>query len=110
MYITTKVCHCQGILLHVLLELESYKYGRVISSVSLSWPESCQTLGNHTGYGVEIGTLEFGSERIPRSLLLGKRANTKWYYSLRSEDSPRFAMENFNYRKTGVTFYFAVRG
>ena len=85
-------------------ELESYKYGRVISSVSLSWPKSCQTFGNHTGYGAEAGALEFGSECIPRSLLLGKRANTEWYYSLRIEDSPRFAAENFNYRKTGVTF------
>ena len=103
-YLTTKVCHCQGILLHIILESESYKYGRVISSVSLSWPKSCQTLGDHTGYGAEVGTLEFSSECIPHSLLRGKRANTEWYYSLRIEYSPRFAAENFNYRKTGVTF------
>jgi hypothetical protein len=40
--------------------------------------------------------LEFGSERIPRSLLRGKRANDKRYSSLRIEDSPQLAAESFN--------------
>ena len=42
--------------------------------------------------------------RLNSVVLRGKRANTEWYYSLRIEYSPRFAAENFNYRKTGVTF------
>jgi hypothetical protein len=40
--------------------------------------------------------LEFGSERIPRSLLRGKRAHDKRYCSLRIEDSPQQAAESFN--------------
>jgi hypothetical protein len=40
--------------------------------------------------------LEFGSERIPRSLLRGKRANDERYSSLRIEDSPQLAAESFN--------------
>ena len=40
--------------------------------------------------------VEFGSERIPRSLLRGKRANAERYCSLRIEDSPQFAAESFN--------------
>ena len=43
------------------------------------------------------GQVEFGSERIPRCLLRGKRANTEWHLSLRIEDSPRLAVESFNY-------------
>jgi hypothetical protein len=39
---------------------------------------------------------EFGSERIPRSLLRGKRANTKLYCSSRIEDYTRPAAESFN--------------
>ena len=39
---------------------------------------------------------EFGSERIPRSLLRGKRANAERYYSLRIEESPQLAAESFN--------------
>ena len=57
-------------------------------------PKAAKIFGNHTGYGAEAGALEFGSERIPRSLLQGKLANTEWYYSLRIKDSPRFAAEN----------------
>jgi len=41
-------------------------------------------------------TLESGSERIPRSLLRGKRANGEHYYSLWIEDSPQFTAESFN--------------
>jgi len=37
---------------------------------------------------------EFGSERVPRGLLRGKRANAKRYFSLRIEDSPQLAAEN----------------
>jgi hypothetical protein len=40
---------------------------------------------------------EFGSERIPRSLLRGKRANAERYCSIRIEDSPQQAAESFNY-------------
>ena len=40
--------------------------------------------------------LESGSERIPRSLLRGKRANGEHYYSLWIEDSPQFTAESFN--------------
>jgi len=40
--------------------------------------------------------IEFGSERIPRSLLRGKRANDERYCSLRIEDSPQQAAESFN--------------
>ncbi len=40
--------------------------------------------------------IEFGSERIPRSLLCGKRANTGQYYFLSIEDSPQRAAERFN--------------
>jgi acyl-coenzyme A thioesterase PaaI-like protein len=43
-----------------------------------------------------ITTVEFGSERIPRSLLLGKRANDERYCSLRIEDSPQLAAESFH--------------
>jgi hypothetical protein len=32
--------------------------------------------------------LESGSERIPRSVLRGKRASGEYYYSLGIEDSP----------------------
>jgi hypothetical protein len=39
---------------------------------------------------------ESGSERIPRSLLRGKRANGEHHYSLRIEDSPQFTAESFN--------------
>jgi hypothetical protein len=40
--------------------------------------------------------LEFGSKRIPRSLLRGKRANAERHCSLRIEDSPQLAVESFN--------------
>ena len=40
--------------------------------------------------------IEFGSERIPRGLLRGKRANDERCYSLRIEDSPQLAAERFN--------------
>ena len=45
--------------------------------------------------------IEFGSERISRSLLRGKLANTELYYSLRIEDSPRLAAESFNKNQYG---------
>jgi hypothetical protein len=41
--------------------------------------------------------IEFGSERIPRSLLRGKRANAERYCSIRIEDSPQLAAESFNF-------------
>jgi hypothetical protein len=44
-------------------------------------------------------TTESGSERIPRSLLLGKRANGEHYFSLWIEDSPQSTAESFNYRQ-----------
>jgi len=46
---------------------------------------------------------ESGSERIPRSLLRGKRANGEHYYSLWIEDSPQFTAESFNLRKSQIT-------
>jgi hypothetical protein len=49
--------------------------------------------------------LEFGSERIPRSLLRGKRANAERYCSLRIEDSPQLAAESFNYRPPAPEAY-----
>ncbi|MGA2331865.1 MAG: hypothetical protein ABSG75_08905 [Syntrophales bacterium] len=45
-------------------------------------------------------SLEFGSERIPRSLLRGKRANAEQYCSLRIEDSPQLAVESFKSTKS----------
>ncbi len=36
-----------------------------------------------------IGVFESGSERIPRGLPRGKRANGEHYYSLWIEDSPQ---------------------
>jgi hypothetical protein len=39
---------------------------------------------------------EFGSERISRGLLRGKRANAERCRSLRIEDSPQLAAESFN--------------
>jgi hypothetical protein len=47
-------------------------------------------------YLLNIPHLEFGSERIPRRLLRGKRANAEQYCSLRIEDSPQLAAESFN--------------
>jgi hypothetical protein len=41
---------------------------------------------------------ESGSERIPRSLLRGKRANGEHNHSLWIEDSPQFTAESFNPR------------
>jgi hypothetical protein len=46
-------------------------------------------------YGEIKSILEFGSERIPRGLLRGKRANAERYGSLRIEDSPQLAAESF---------------
>jgi hypothetical protein len=46
-------------------------------------------------------TIEFGSERMPRSLLRGKRANDERYCSLRIEDSPQLAAESFKYYTVG---------
>ena len=40
-------------------------------------------------------SFESGSERIPRSLLRGKRANGEHYYSLGIEDSPQFTAVRF---------------
>ena len=40
--------------------------------------------------------IEFGSDRIPGSLLRGKRANDDRYCSLRIEDSPQLPPESFN--------------
>jgi hypothetical protein len=40
------------------------------------------------------GLCESGSERIPRSVLRGKRANGEHNYSLWIEDSPQFTAEN----------------
>jgi hypothetical protein len=48
------------------------------------------------GVWVFSGSSEFGSERIPRSLLRGKRANDERHCSLRIEDSPQLAAESFN--------------
>jgi hypothetical protein len=45
---------------------------------------------------MERSKYEFGSERIPRSLLRGKRANDEQLCSLRIEDSPQLAAESFN--------------
>jgi hypothetical protein len=45
-----------------------------------------------------IQFFEFGSERIPRGSLRGKRANDERCYSLRIEDSPQLAVERFNYK------------
>jgi hypothetical protein len=39
---------------------------------------------------------ESGRERIPRSLLRGKRANGEHNYSLWIEDSPQFTAESFS--------------
>jgi hypothetical protein len=44
-----------------------------------------------------LNFVEFGSERIPRSLLRGKRANDERHCSLRIEASPQLAAESFNY-------------
>jgi len=41
--------------------------------------------------------IESGSERIPRSVLRGKRANGEHNYSLWIEDSPQFTAESFNF-------------
>jgi hypothetical protein len=40
---------------------------------------------------------ESGSERIPLSLLRGKRANGEHYSSLRIGDSPQFTAKSFNF-------------
>jgi hypothetical protein len=40
--------------------------------------------------------IEFGSERLPRSLPRGKRTNAERYCSLRIEDSRQLAAESFN--------------
>ena len=53
---------------------------------------------------LRLAHLNSVASAFPVACCGGKRANTEWYYSLRIEDSPRFAAENFNYRKTGVTF------
>ena len=45
-----------------------------------------------------IQFFEFGSERIPRGSLRGKRVNDERCYSLRIEDSPQLAAEGFNYK------------
>ncbi len=42
--------------------------------------------------------IESGSERIPRGLPRGKRANGEHYYSLWIEDSPQLAAESFKNR------------
>jgi len=41
--------------------------------------------------------LESGSERIPRGLPRGKRANGEHHYSLRIGDSPQLAAESLQF-------------
>jgi len=43
-----------------------------------------------------VNILESARERIPRSVLRGKRANGEHNYSLWIEDSPQFTSESFN--------------
>ena len=61
----------------------------------------------HVFYNFDLCNLEFGSERIPRSLLRGKRANDERYYSLRIEDSPQLAAESFNISEGKVIVAFS---
>jgi hypothetical protein len=52
--------------------------------------------------------IESGSERIPRGLLRGKRANGEHYYSLWIGDAPQVTAESFN--SASSKSFFAARG
>jgi hypothetical protein len=52
--------------------------------------------------------IESGSERIPRGLLRGKRANGEHYYSLWIGDFPQFTAESFNSARSKSFFDHAT--